>query len=170
MADQTLQVVSPGREKITILERKMAKLPQVEVDLFHYFKNGMYAREMRVPKGVAICGKIHSTGTIGVLAQGAMLVYGEDETSRAVKAPYIHTAEPGFKRVGLAIEDVVWVTVHRTDSTDLYQIEKDEFIAEDGGVDMFDFATGKVKPQHELDRQAARRQEIEMLEARKCLA
>ena len=147
---QTIEM--PGREKITFLERKMAKLPQVELGLSHYFKNGMYAREMRVPKGTFISGKIHSTGTIGVLAQGSMRVWGEDGVMKTVAAPYIHTAEPGFKRVGLATEDVVWVTVHRTDSTDLDQIEEDEFIIEEGGVDMFDFATGKMKPQYELDR------------------
>jgi hypothetical protein len=151
-----------GREKITFIERKMAKLPQVELSLSHYFKNGMYARVMHVPNGVFVSGKIHSTGTVGILAAGAMRVWGEDGIMKTVEAPYIHTAEPGFKRVGLAVGDVVWVTVHRTDSTDLYQIEKDEFIAEDGGVDMFDFATGKTKPQHELDQQAARRQEIAM--------
>ena len=151
MQIQTVEM--SGREKITFLERKMATLPQVEVELLHYFKNGMYAREMRVPKGTFISGKIHSTGTIGVLAQGSMRVWGEDGKMKIVTAPYIHTAEPGYKRVGWATEDVVWVTIHRTDSTDLYQIEKDEFIAEDGGVDMFDFATGKVKPQNELDRQ-----------------
>lgn len=141
-----------GREKITFLERKMAQLPQVEVELVHYFKNGMYAREMRVPKGTFISGKIHSTGTVGVLAQGSMRVWGEDGVMKTVAAPYIHTAEPGYKRVGFAVDDVVWVTVHRTDSTDLYQIEQDEFVAEEGGVDMFDFATGKTKPQNELDR------------------
>lgn len=142
-----------GREKITFLERKMSRLPQIEVGLSHYFKNGMYAREMRVPKGTFISGKIHSTGTIGVLAQGSMRVWGEDGVMKIVTAPYIHTAEPGFKRVGWATEDVVWVTIHRTDSTDLYQIEEDEFVTEDGGVDMFDFATGKTKSQNELDRQ-----------------
>lgn len=141
-----------GREKITFLERKMAKLPQVELSLSHHFKNGMYARVMYVPKGVFISGKIHATGTIGVLAAGSMRVWGEDGIMKTVEAPYIHTAEPGFKRVGLAVEDVVWVTVHRTDSTALDQIEKDEFIAEAGGVDMFDFATGKTKPQNELDQ------------------
>lgn len=150
MQIQTVEM--SGREKITFLERKMAKLPQVELGLSHYFRNGMYAREMRVPKGTFISGKIHSTGTIGVLARGSMRVWGEDGKMKIVEAPYIHTAEPGFKRVGWATEDVVWVTIHRTDSTDLEQIEKDEFIAEIGGVDMFDFATGETKPQNELDR------------------
>ena len=142
-----------GREKITFLERRMSALPQVELELSHYFKNGMYAREMRVPKGTFISGKIHSTGTIGVLSRGSMRVWGEDGHMKTVEAPYIHTAEPGFKRVGFALEDVVWITIHRTGSTDLAQIEKDEFVAEEGGVDMFDFATGALKPQHELDRQ-----------------
>ena len=160
-----------GREKITFLERRMSTLPQVEVGLSHYFKNGLYAREMRVPKGTFIAGKIHSTGTIGVLAQGIMRVWGEDGCMKTVEAPYVHTAEPGFKRVGFAVENVVWVTIHRTDSTDLYQIEKDEFIVEDGGVDMFDFATGKTKPQDILDRQAARTALVgqETSEARKWL-
>lgn len=146
------ELAAQGRGKITFLERKMAKLPQVELTLEHYFENGMYARVMQVPKGVIISGKIHTTGTIGVLCKGAMRVWGEDGIMRTVKAPYIHTAKPGHKRVGLAIEDVVWVTIHRTDLTDLDQIEKDEFSVEQGGVDMFDFATGKLKPQYELDR------------------
>jgi hypothetical protein len=107
---------------------------------------------MKVPKGTLISGKTHATETIGVMTKGKMRIWGEDGIAITVEAPYTHVGKIGYKRVGFAVEDVEWVTIHRTDSTDLEEIERTEFVPDESGVDMFDFATGKLKPQNELDR------------------
>ncbi len=133
------------REKITTLEAAMSKCKQVEIVPIHRFANGMYAREILVPKGILISGKVHSTETVSIMSKGSMVIVNEDGSRVEVHAPYTHIGKVGWKRVGLALEDVVWVTVHRTDLTDLDAIEKEQFIVAEGDVDMFDFATGKVK-------------------------
>ena len=133
------------REKITTLEVAMSKCKQVEITPIHRFANGMYAREILVPKGVLISGKVHSTETVSVMSKGSMMIVNEDGSKVEVHAPYTHIGKVGWKRVGLALEDTVWVTIHRTDLTDLDAIEEEQFIMVEGGVDMFDFATGKVR-------------------------
>lgn len=146
-----MEQISPiFREKIDILERAMINHRQVELPIVHYFANGLYAREMHVPKDVLIVGMIHTTETINILSKGKMVIWNEDGTKSIVEAPFTHSAKPGIKRVGYVLEDVVWVTIHKTDLTDLREIEKEQFIV--GDNNMFDFATGKVKDKVLQDR------------------
>jgi hypothetical protein len=133
------------RDKILTLEAEMKKLPQVELELKHYFAEGLYAREMIVPSGTLISGLVHRTETIGIMVKGKMAIIGEDGAKVVVSAPYTHVGKPGFRRVGYALEDVVWTTLHRTDLTDLEEIEKEQFVVSDDDGRMFDFATGKVR-------------------------
>ncbi len=133
------------RDKIDTLEVEMSKHKQVEIEIKHYFANGLYAREMCVPKGILISGLVHATETIGIMTKGEMVIWNENGTKTRVKAPFTHTGKPGLKRVGYALEDVVWVTIHRTNLTDLLEIEKEQFVINEGDINMFDFNTGKVK-------------------------
>lgn len=153
----TTGVVGNYREKITTLEVAMSKCKQVEITPTHRFANGMYAREILVPKGVLISGKVHSTETVSVMSKGSMVIVNEDGSRVEVHAPYTHIGKIGWKRVGLALEDTVWVTIHRTDLLDLEEIEKEQFIVNVGDVDMFDFDTGKVR---DKELQESKTQEI----------
>ena len=49
---------------------------------------------------------------------------------KEVSAPFIVVSPPGTKRIALALEDCVWITVHGTHEKDVELIEK-EFIAQD---------------------------------------
>ena len=42
---------------------------------------------------------------------------------KRIKAPFVLPSFPGAKRVGLAIVDTTWVTIHATDKTDLAELE-----------------------------------------------
>jgi len=138
------------KEKIKELESRMKAMPQIELGLTHYFADGLYAREMRVPAGTLISGYIHTTKTIGVLASGTMAIWNDDGTKTTVSAPFTHVGRAGRKRVGYALTDITWITVHKTDLRDLHEIEREQFEIEDGS--MFDFDTGRVKPKEILDR------------------
>jgi hypothetical protein len=46
-----------------------------------------------------------------------------DEGVRDIEAPAVVISSPGTKRAVLALEDSVCLTVHRTDKTDLAEIE-----------------------------------------------
>jgi len=143
--------IKDARTRIDALEREMARHPQVELTIRHYFASGLYAREMLVPKGVLMSGLVHRTETIGIMVRGQMLIFGDDGVRVKVKAPHTHVGKPGTKRVGYAIEDVVWTTLHRTDLTNLADIEKEQFFITDDSINMFDFVTGKVRPTSALD-------------------
>lgn len=95
----------------------------------HVFAPGMYAREMSIPKGMLLIGKIHRGSHINVVSRGSIRVLTEQGT-KVINAPCSFVSEGGTKRVGVALEDTVWTTFHVTNSTDLNEIER-EIIAED---------------------------------------
>jgi hypothetical protein len=110
------------REKILILESEMKKCNQVEIVPVHYFARGLYAREIFVPKGVLLTGKIHRSEHLNIISKGDISVVTEYGTKR-IKAPFTMVSQPGTKRVGYAHEDTVWTTIHATEETDVEKIE-----------------------------------------------
>lgn len=117
------------KEKIWDIQDVLLKLPQLDVKITHHFSKGVYAREMFLPKGALIVGKIHKHQNLNILSSGEVSVLSIDGCIR-VKAPYAIVASPGAKRVIYAHEDTIWTTIHGTDETDLEKIEE-EFIAKD---------------------------------------
>lgn len=88
----------------------------------HTFAPGCYAREMTIPEGQAIIGKIHRHAHVNVISLGRARVLSEFGVEE-LQAPCTFTSQPGIKRVVLALEDTVWTTIHVTDETDLEKIE-----------------------------------------------
>lgn len=115
------------RNKVAAFEQMMLEQPQVEIPVKHYFSEGVYGREIFIPKGTILTGKIHKYSQLNILASGAMEVLVEDKV-RLVQAPFTVVSPPGTKRIARAVEDCVWITVHGTNETDLEKIE-DHFIA-----------------------------------------
>lgn len=112
----------PAREAIMALQGELANLPQLDLETLHYFVHGMYARQINIPAGTTLVGKIHKTEHFFMLLKGDMTLWTEDGMRR-VQAPYVACAKPGIKRVGFAHEDSVCINVHATELTDLEQIE-----------------------------------------------
>lgn len=98
--------------------------------LKHSFADGQYVREIFLPKGVAIVGKIHKHSHPNFLLKGKVSVFTEHEGVKHLEAPLSMISLAGTKRVVFAHEDTVWITVHKTDKTDLKEIEE-EIIAKD---------------------------------------
>jgi hypothetical protein len=121
------------RNQVQRLEAAMRELPQVELDTRHTFANGMYAREMRIPAGVCLVGKIHRHEHLFLVTQG-MLRVTTDEGIRDIEAPAVLVGAAGTKRAGFALTDVVCVNVHRTDLTDLALIEAEQIEPESAAL------------------------------------
>jgi len=117
------------RSQIAQLEEKMLTLPQVDIKITHHFSKDIYAREMFLPKGTLLIGKIHKFKNLNIMSQGDVAILSIDGVVR-VKAPYTLVASPGAKRVFYAHEDTIWTCIHGTEDTDLEKIE-DMFIAKD---------------------------------------
>jgi hypothetical protein len=120
------------RPKVEFLESEMLKMPQVAIALEHYFSkgdgHGVYARLIRVPAGTLYTGKVHKYEQLNMLLKGEASILFQDGMRRIV-APHVWVSPPGVKRIVWAHTDVVRVTIHGTDSTDLAEIE-DHFIAQ----------------------------------------
>lgn len=95
----------------------------------HRFAKGLYCREILIPEGVKIIGKIHATEHFNTIVQGECLVITTTEEKR-IKAPYTWVTMAGEQKAVLALSDVIWQTYHVTDKTDVDEIEK-EVIAKD---------------------------------------
>jgi hypothetical protein len=111
------------REKILSIEGLIAELPQHEFKVIHHFAPGLYAREIHIPKGYILTGKIHRYAHLNTVSKGEIAVYTEDGPKR-IKAPATFMSPPGTKRVGYAIRATVWTTYHPTEETDVDLIEQ----------------------------------------------
>ena len=118
------------RKKIDRLEGEMfcQKDAQVEIEPVHYFAKGLYAREITIPAGTILTGKIHKTEHLNIISKGKISVVTEFG-SQVIEAPATIVSEPGTKRAGYALEDTVWTTIHATEEKDLVRLEQ-ELIAD----------------------------------------
>lgn len=105
------------REKVAIMERAMLDMPQVAMEPIHHFADGLYGRELFIPAGTLIVGKVHKRDHLNFLIQGDITVFTDGGMKR-LKAPCILKSKAGIKRVGFTHEDTIWVTVHATDSVE----------------------------------------------------
>jgi len=97
-------------------------LPSSSCPVKDVFAPGVYAREMSIPKGVLLMGKLHRTEHINVISKGRLKVLTENGVVEIV-APYTFVSGTGTQRLGYALEDTVWTTFHPTIETDLAKIE-----------------------------------------------
>ena len=129
------------REKVLSLEILMREQPQVDLEVKNYFAYGTYIRELYIPQGVILTGKIHKYSQFNILLKGEMSVLIDDEVKR-IKAPFHVVSEAGTKRIAIAHEDCVWLTIHGTHETDVDKIE--EYFIAQNEVEYLEFC-GQLK-------------------------
>lgn len=93
------------------LEAVMRDMPQAEIETFHHFAHGTYTREIHIPAGVTLVGKIHRYSCINIVAKGRIAV-AMGESSVEISAPHTFVSRAGEKKAGHALEDTVWLNVH----------------------------------------------------------
>jgi quercetin dioxygenase-like cupin family protein len=138
----------PTREQIERLQMEMSAMPQSELQLAsdamqteHYFHGGMYARKLTRPAGTLIVGKVHKQDHYFLCAKGEIIAWSEKGMVH-LNAGDIIESRPGTKRVTLAVTDAIGITFHKTDKTDLDEIEKD--LIEPDELSLFD-SNNKLK-------------------------
>lgn len=98
---------------------------QTEFPLKHSFAPGVYAREMEIPAGTLLIGKIHKHRHHNFLMKGSIIVLTEANGVELLQAPLMIVSEEGTQRIGYAVTDTVWTTIHenKDNSEDLDVIE-----------------------------------------------
>ena len=116
------------RKEIDNLEAKIKQIPgHGENDclpLKHKFAEGMYVREIFIPKGMLVVGKIHKKSNPVFVMKGDISIFSEEGSRRFKGGEYV-ISQPGAKRVGYTHEDTTWVEVFATHETDLEKLEEE---------------------------------------------
>lgn len=112
-------------EKIDQLEKVMVEnFPIIDCPLIHRFIDGVYIREIFMPKGSLVSSKIHKTRHPYIVTEGVVSVWVNGGKEVLIKAPFDGITEPGTKRILYCHTDVRWATFHlNPDNEDLEGIE-----------------------------------------------
>ena len=127
----TEKTVAEGMEEI----KNFLMDPSTEgadLPIRHSFAPGIYAREMFIPEGTLLIGKIHKHRHHNFLMQGSIIVLTEEGGVKLLQAPLMIVSEPGTQRVGYALTDSIWTTAHvnEDDGQDIKVIE-DRIVVEE---------------------------------------
>lgn len=110
------------RARLLACERAILEQPQVEIPVKHYFVNGMYAREVFIPKGTVLTGAIHLTEHLCVM--NGDLEISSEAGRRRLTGYHMFVSYPGEKRIGYAHEDTIFTTLHATPITTVDEVER----------------------------------------------
>lgn len=128
-------------DKIALKNAISTELEQVDIPVTNYFvsaiegtcQGGVYAREVFIPKGSCVAGKVHKYEQLNIMSQGEMWLASDTKVIR-VKAPFTVISPPGTFRIAYALEDTVWTTIHGTNEKDLAVIEQQFVIYPDDNL------------------------------------
>ena len=92
--------------------------------LTHTFSDGVYAREIFMPKGMIVVGHTHKTKHLNIVSTGKAKVWYNGSV-KEITAPYTFESEAWMRKVLYIEEDMFWTTIHITDETDILKLEND---------------------------------------------
>lgn len=98
--------------------------------LKHDFSDGLYTREIFMPKGTVVVSFIHKQNHPSFFLSGEMSVLKDTGEIERIKAPMKVMTEIGTQRVAYMHEDCVWVCVYRTDKKTVEEAEKDVYTSD----------------------------------------
>ena len=75
------------RDKLYRLEAEIAAMPQLDIPVRHFFAPGVYVREVTIPAGAALTGKIHKYAHLCIVSKGDISVLTENGVRR-IRAPF----------------------------------------------------------------------------------
>jgi quercetin dioxygenase-like cupin family protein len=99
------------KDKIDGLQALMLEHDQADIPVRNVFSGGVYAREVFIPKGTMLVGKVHMTEHLNICLKGDLTFLTVDGPQR-IKAPAMFSSPAGTKKLAYANEDSIWVNVH----------------------------------------------------------
>ena len=107
---------------IELFEQNEGKI-ETDLGVVHHFSDGLYAKQMMIPKGFVAGMHAHKYSHLSVLAKGRVMVrtdFEEKEYSapacNEIKSSILHSIE--------ALEDCHWFCIHATDETDVSKVDE----------------------------------------------
>ena len=149
--DESLrQAILVVEESINAIHAAQGTEPP-DLPLQHVFAPGVYGRQIFIPAGTLVVGKIHRHAHLNFLIQGTVSVATEEGPVQ-YHAPLMMVSKAGTKRVVYTHEDTIWATVHLTEQTDLEKIEEEIIVPSYAAFDLLqDEAIRQLAPLLELE-------------------
>ncbi len=93
-------------------DQRMAACEQVAIPLQESFVSGMYMRQITIPAGTFLTGRAYKHDYIDIMTGGHILVATPDGVIER-KGANTMDGKAGRRRMGYAVEDTPWITVHQ---------------------------------------------------------
>ena len=100
---------------------------QESFPVIHDLKDGLYTREIFMPKGSLVVSFIHKQNHPSFFLEGEMSILTDAGEVKKIKAPMKVMTETGTQRVAYMHEDCKWVCVYRTDQTEIKEAQKEVY-------------------------------------------
>jgi len=136
---QSLSTPALRRDWISGLEDALLEVSEYpqgdrpDCPLIHSFADGIYVREIFIPAGMMLTGKIHKHEHPNFLMAGKVSVITEDGGAQIMEAPQSMVSPAGCKRALFTHTPTWWITVHLNPNghTEFNNTLEDEIIAKD---------------------------------------
>jgi quercetin dioxygenase-like cupin family protein len=104
--------------------KSIANIPEIPIK--HLFADQIYIRQMEMKQGQIVVGAIHNHLHAWFLMKGRVLINNNGEKIEHI-APCYTVSKPGSKRFIYALEDSIFVNVHKNPSNtkDIEKLEKE---------------------------------------------
>ncbi len=96
---------------------------EFDPEIQHHFGGGVYAKEMKIPKGYSIIQHAHRYDHLSVLAKGTAQVVSQGYVS-TYNAPACITIPAGKLHGIEAVTDVLWYCIHATECDDPEEVDE----------------------------------------------
>lgn len=100
--------------KLTELHDQLQGKFECDLGIQHHFSDGLYAKQMHIPKGFVAGSHAHTYSHLSILAKGRVKVTTDDYNCEYT-APACIEIKAGIHHVIEALEDAVWFCTHATD-------------------------------------------------------
>ena len=123
-------VVLSNMEKIELAEYYLKKYFEdseqtaKELPLEHFICNKTYTRQITLPKGIMVTGKVHNFDHTSILSKGEVSVLTPEGFTR-IKAPATWISKAGTKRLIYVHEEAIWATIHQSEHTIVKDLENE---------------------------------------------
>jgi len=108
---------------VSEMHDKMAGIFAVDPCIVHNFSDGLYAKQMTIPKGFIAGQHSHTFSHLSILAKGKVVV--ETDTGKnTYEAPACIEIKKQTNHMITALEDTVWFCIHATDERDVNRIDE----------------------------------------------
>jgi len=110
-------------QRVEIIEWIMTQIYDDIADTLpvrEWLHGGMYSRELTIPAGTLLTGKIHTTDHVFNLSKGKLLVLANDKME-TIEAPTFIEVNAGSKKIGYAYTDCVCTTTNTTQKTTIQE-------------------------------------------------